>query len=70
MTASRLLTASGEAGDPNRRIDIAHEALIAGWPRLQEWLNQRRAAEGTRRRLEEGDRVGGCGEARRPAGRV
>lgn len=52
LTASRLLTASGEAGDPNRRIDIAHEALIAGWPRLQEWLNQRRAAEGTRRRLE------------------
>ena len=33
-------------------MDIAHEALIAGWPRLQEWLGQRRAAEQTRRRLE------------------
>lgn len=52
LTASRLLTATGEAGDPSRRIDIAHEALIAGWPRLQAWLGQRRAAEQTRRRLE------------------
>ncbi len=52
LTESRLLTASGEAGDPNRRVDIAHEALIAGWPRLQEWLGQRRTAEQTRRRLE------------------
>ncbi|MBM4461292.1 MAG: CHAT domain-containing protein, partial [Chloroflexi bacterium] len=52
LTVSRLLTATGEAGDPSRRIDIAHEALIAGWPRLQEWLGQRRAAEQTRRRLE------------------
>lgn len=52
LTASRLLTASGAADDPDRRLDIAHEALIAGWPRLQEWLGQRRAAEQTRRRLE------------------
>ena len=49
---SRLLTASGEADDPDRRLDIAHEALIAGWPRLQAWLGQRRAAEQNRRRLE------------------
>ncbi|MGB4804374.1 MAG: CHAT domain-containing protein, partial [Anaerolineae bacterium] len=52
LTESRLLTASGEAGDPNRRVDIAHEALIAGWLRLQEWLGQHRAVEQTRRRLE------------------
>ena len=52
LVESRLLTASGEAGDSNRRVDIAHEALIAGWPRLQAWLGQRRAAEQTRRRLE------------------
>jgi WD40 repeat protein len=32
--------------------DLAREALIAGWPRLQEWVRQYRAAEQTRRRLE------------------
>src|SRR5688500_15287735 len=35
-----------------RRVDIAHEALISGWPKLQEWLSERREAEQTRRRLE------------------
>ena len=34
------------------RVDIAHEALITGWPTLQEWLAERREAEQTRRRLE------------------
>ena len=52
LTESRLLTASGDAEGGERRVDIAHEALIAGWPRLQAWLDQRRAAEQTRRRLE------------------
>ncbi len=52
LTESRLLTTSGNVEGGARRVDIAHEALIAGWPRLQEWLGQRRAAEQTRRRLE------------------
>lgn len=52
LTESRLLTASGDAEGGERRVDIAHEALIAGWPRLQAWLSERRAAEQTRRRLE------------------
>jgi predicted NACHT family NTPase len=34
-------------------VDIAHEALIEGWPALQEWIRARRATELTRRRLEE-----------------
>jgi signal transduction histidine kinase len=34
------------------RVDLAHEALIAGWPTLQGWLATRRDAELTRRRLE------------------
>jgi signal transduction histidine kinase len=34
------------------RVDLAHEALIAGWPTLQGWLATRREAELTRRRLE------------------
>ena len=71
LTESRLLTASGDAEGGARRVDIAHEALIAGWPRLQEWLGQRRAAEQTRRRLEaKAAEWVACREARRPAGRV
>ena len=49
LTANRLLTLSDEA----RRVDLSHEALIRGWPRLREWIDQRRVAELTRRRLEE-----------------
>ena len=71
LTESRLLTASGDAEGGERRVDIAHEALIAGWPRLQEWLNQRRTAEQTRRRLEaKAAEWDGRREAGRPAGRV
>jgi len=52
LTGNRLLTLSGEEGGDGRRVDIAHEALIGGWPTLQEWLAERREAEQTRRRLE------------------
>ncbi len=49
----RLLTASGEEKEGvERRIDIAHEALIGGWTLLRGWIDERRAAEQTRRRLE------------------
>jgi WD40 repeat protein/energy-coupling factor transporter ATP-binding protein EcfA2 len=33
-------------------IDLAHEALITGWPKLQGWVLESREAEQTRRRLE------------------
>ena len=49
LTDNRLLTLSDEA----RRVDLSHEALIDGWPRLHEWINERRAAELARRRLED-----------------
>ncbi len=52
LVDSRLLTLSSEEGERDRRVDIAHEALIAGWPKLQTWLNERREAEQIRRRLE------------------
>ena len=52
LTDSRLLTLSGEERADGRRVDIAHEALIAGWPALQGWSGERREAELTRRRLE------------------
>jgi WD40 repeat protein len=48
----RLLTLSGEEMLVDQRVDIAHEALIAGWPTLQGWIAQRREAEQTRRQLE------------------
>ncbi|MBP7960736.1 MAG: toll/interleukin-1 receptor domain-containing protein [Caldilineaceae bacterium] len=62
----RLLTASGGEGETARRVDIAHEALISGWTMLRGWIDDRRTAEQTRRRLEttaqrweELDRAGG-----------
>jgi len=48
----RLLTLSGEAEDEERLVDIAHEALITGWPTLQQWVAEWREAEQIRRRLE------------------
>ncbi len=47
----RLLTPSGDDKNSSRKIDIAHEALIAGWPTLQQWITERREVEQTRRRL-------------------
>src|SRR5262249_27033659 len=52
LTDSRLLTMSGAADDADTTVDIAHEALISGWPTLQEWLTERREAELVRRRLQ------------------
>jgi WD40 repeat protein len=52
LAQNRLLTLSGEERAADRQVDIAHEALITGWPTLQTWLSQRREAEQTRRRLE------------------
>lgn len=51
LVAHRLLTVtSEERGDP--RVDIAHEALIEGWPALGQWIEERRDVEQLRRRLE------------------
>ena len=48
----RLLTSTGAEDGTDRRIDLAHEALISGWPTLRGWLADRRDAEQTRRQLE------------------
>ena len=50
---NRLLTLSGEENGAGRKVDIAHEALISGWPTLRAWINERREKEKTRRRLED-----------------
>jgi len=52
LVHNRLLTLSGEERAADQQTDMAHEALIAGWPTLQRWLAQRREAEQTRRQLE------------------
>jgi hypothetical protein len=52
LAAQRLITLSGDAASGERRVDIAHEALIAGWPTLRQWIAGRREAELARRRLE------------------
>jgi WD40 repeat protein len=62
LVDDRLLTA-GTVENAGVVVDISHEALIRGWPALQEWIATRREAEQTRRRLEDkaGDwlRLGG-----------
>jgi len=52
LAYNRLLTLSGEEKAADQQVDMAHEALITGWPTLQGWLAQRREVEQTRRRLE------------------
>ena len=54
LVQSRLLTISGDENDANdTSVDIAHEALLTGWPLLANWISLRRDAEQTRRWLSE-----------------
>ena len=64
LTTASLSGASGMGGegedvapsDPKARseiIDVAHEALIRGWPRLQRWVNDDRSGFLIHRRLTE-----------------
>lgn len=52
LTECRLLTADGDETSGNVVVDLAHEALIAAWPRLQEWIRMHRKTEQQRRYLE------------------
>src|SRR5262249_39848062 len=52
LTDNRLVTQSGDERTGRRKADIAHEALIVGWPRLDRWITEHRAAEEVRRELE------------------
>ena len=54
---TRLVTTEGE-GD-NRFVEASHEALIRGWPRLRQWIDQDRSALRVQRRL--ADAVRGVG---------
>jgi hypothetical protein len=52
LARNRLLTLGGDEQERDRTVDIAHEALIGGWPALRQWVEERREAEQARRRLE------------------
>ncbi|MFD7607691.1 hypothetical protein ACFWAN_46160 [Streptomyces mirabilis] len=51
LVRARLLTLDHET------VDLAHEALITGWPRLREWIDEAREELWTHRQLTEAARV-------------
>jgi WD40 repeat protein len=51
LVDARMLTASGDEQTDGRWIDVSHEALIRGWPRLRGWLDEDRAGLLVHRRL-------------------
>lgn len=51
LTDARLLTTTWEESTRERWVDVSHEALIHGWPRLREWLEEDRAGLRIHRRL-------------------
>jgi len=52
LAKCRLLTVSRDKKKQQKVVDLAHEALISGWPTLQDWITYRQKAEKVRRRLE------------------
>jgi WD40 repeat protein len=53
LTDARLLTTTQDEETGQRVVDISHEVLIRGWPRLREWLEESREDLLTRQRLRE-----------------
>jgi WD40 repeat protein len=53
LAGNRLITLVADCETCRRRADIAHEALIHGWPQLQRWIEEWRKAEEIRRKLEQ-----------------
>lgn len=51
--ASKDASEAAETDASDRRVDLAHEVLLAAWPRLRSWISELRQAERTRRRLED-----------------
>jgi len=50
LTDRRLVTVSAESGEPT--VDLGHEAMITHWPTLGNWIDESRADELARRRIE------------------
>lgn len=52
LTNARLLTTSTD-GKGRRQLDVAHEALIRGWPDLRKWIDENRVKLRIHRKLTE-----------------
>ena len=53
LADARLVTTGRDPASGQVMVEVAHEALIRGWPRLQGWLDEDRAALLIHRRLTE-----------------
>ena len=51
LTDRRLVTVSS-AGNEEPTVDLGHETMIAHWPTLRDWIDESRASEMARRRIE------------------
>src|SRR6185437_9549963 len=51
LTDRRLVTVSRADGQ-EPAVDLGHEAMIAHWPTLRDWIEESRASEMERRRIE------------------
>jgi WD40 repeat protein/energy-coupling factor transporter ATP-binding protein EcfA2 len=56
MADARLLTTSTNEQSGEQIVDVSHEALIRGWPRLRKWIEEDRAGLRILRRLTEAAR--------------
>lgn len=50
LTDRRLVTMSADSEEP--AVDLGHEAMITHWPTLGDWIDESRASELARRRIE------------------
>ncbi|MGH8904604.1 MAG: TIR domain-containing protein, partial [Egibacteraceae bacterium] len=53
LADARLVTTGRDEASGAAVVDVAHEALIRGWPKLQGWIEQDRELLGAQRRLTE-----------------
>jgi WD40 repeat protein len=56
MANARLLTTNTDEQSGEQIVDVSHEALIRGWPRLRKWIEEDRAGLRILRRLTEAAR--------------
>ena len=57
LADARLITTEGDERRPGEgSVDVAHEALIRGWPELRKWIDADRSGLRTQRRLTEAAR--------------
>ena len=52
LTDRRLLAISSRRDSEEPTVDLGHEAMIAHWPALRDWIDESRASEMARRRIE------------------